>query len=346
MLLSIIIPVFNVEPYLRECLDSVFEQALTDCEVIAVNDGSTDGSRGILEEYKASFPMGLTVIDKPNGGLSSARNAGVEQSKGDYIYFLDGDDYLKSHALVSIKQAIAVSENADVIYLDCIITNQGKRWEWHKETEVPLKDFRSFFRYAQEHKMGVAPNAVSYVYKSAYWRGVGLRFEEGIKYEDALFKYQLFVREDGTIKALHVEEPFYVYSVGREDSITTIVTMKNLIDKQYIRRTADHLWKEQGIEDVAYYHELYDACTYMLYEAYKSGLINQHCRFWDSDDVRIMRKGVSNEREYGLWLLAKLNPRWMAGYYANDLPVVFRKLTNRFLTKVYDLYLRDNKKAK
>lgn len=338
MLLSIVIPVYNVEPYLRECLDSVFAQDLTDCEVVAVNDGSTDGSRAILEAYKASHPEVLTIVDKANGGLSSARNAGVEAAKGDYYYFLDSDDYLKPHALAYIRQAIEASEGADVVFMDCMVTDQGKRWATHKEKVVPLMDFRSFFQYAYEHDMSIAPNAVTYLYSNAYWRKAGLHFEEGIKYEDAMFKYQLFVRDDGTIKVVHVEEPFYVYRVGREDSITTIVTMKNLTDKQYIRKTADRLWKEVGVDNVSYYHMLYDSCTYMLFEAYKSGLIRQHRKFWDRDDVRIMRKGVSNEREYGLWLLAKLSPKWMARYYANELPAWRRRMTNVILSYVTARY--------
>lgn len=341
MLLSIIIPVYNVEPYLRECLDSVLEQDMADCEVIAVNDGSTDGSRDILEKYKEQYPDLMTIVDKPNGGLSSARNAGVEQAQGDYYYFLDSDDYLKPHAIASIRQAISVSETADVIYLDCIVTDRGKRWEKLKEQSVPMMDFQSFFRYAYEHKMGISANAVTYVYSSDYWRRAGLHFEEGIKYEDALFKYQLFAREDGTIKAVHVAEPFYVYRVGREDSITTIVNLKNLSDKQYVRKTADRLWTELDMVDVAYYHELYGDCTFMLYEAYKSGLIRQHRKFWDRDDVRIMRKGVSNEREYGFWLLAKLSPKWMAQYYANELPKWRRRMTNNMLTACTKLFYKN-----
>lgn len=334
MLLSIVIPVYNVEPYLRECLDSVFAQDLTDCEVVAVNDGSTDGSRAILEEYKASHPEVLTVVDKVNGGLSSARNAGVEMAKGDYYYFLDSDDYLKPHALASIRQVVEVSEGADVVFMDCMVTDQGRRWGKHKRNDAPLMDFQSFFRFAYKHKMGISPNAVTYLYSSAYWRKAGLHFEEGIKYEDALFKYQLYARNDGTVKAVHVEKPFYVYRVGREGSITTKLTLKNFTDRQIARKMVDRLWKEARIGDVAYYHELYEACTYMLYEAYKSGLIRQYRQFWDRDDVRIMRNGVSNEREYGLWLLAKLNPKWMARYYANELPAWRRRMTNVILSYV------------
>ena len=340
MFLSIIIPVYNVEPYLRECLESVFAQDLTDCEVIAVNDGSTDGSRAILEEYKIGHPEIITVIDKVNGGLSSARNVGVEQAKGQFFYFIDSDDFLKCNAIASIRRAIELSEKADVVYLDCIISDRGKRLVQHKEKEIPLMDFKSFFCYAYRHGVGITPNVFSYIYSSAYWQKADMHYENGIKYEDALLKYQLFAREDGVIKAVHVKEPFYVYRVGREGSITFIVTLNNLQDKQYIRRAADNLWKEQGIEGIAYYHELFNSCVYMLYEAYKTGLIRQHDKFWDRGDVSIMRKGVSNKKEYGLWLLAKLSPMWMARYYANDLPVWCRRLTNTFLTHTVRLFYR------
>lgn len=338
MLLSIIIPVYNVEPYLRECLDSVFAQDLTDCEVIAVNDGSTDGSFAILKEYEKNHLDSLTIIDKSNGGLSSARNAGVEKSKGDYLYFLDSDDYLRSHAIASIRRAIASSESADVIYLDCIVTDQGKKWSSHNQYVVPLMSLKHFFKYAFEHRIGITPNVFSFVYSSDYWRRMGLRFEEGIKYEDALFKYQLFAREDGTIKAVHIGEPFYVYRVGREGSLSTKLTLKNFTDKQYIRKTTDCLWKELGIEDISYYHELYEDCVFMMYEAYKSGLISQHRKFWDRADMRIMRKGVTNGREYGIWLLTKVNPEWMARYYANELPAWRRRMTNVILSNAAACY--------
>ena len=342
MLLSIIIPVYNVEHYLRECLDSIFSQDLTDCEVIAVNDGSTDGSRDVLGEYKVKYPDGLTIVDKANGGLSSARNVGVNYAKGDYFYFSDSDDWLKPHAINAIKGIIGESEGADVIYLDCIVTDTGKRRGCNPQRQTPLMDFRRFFYYAYKNKIDITPNAFSYVYSNSYWKKSGLHYEEGIKYEDAFLKYQLFVREDGKIKAVHLEEPFYIYRIGREGSISTKMTLKNFTDKQFIRKSADALWTSLGINDVAYYHMLFDACTYMLYEAYQSGFIEEHKKFWDKDDIRIMRKGVSNDWEYGFWLLAKLSPEWMARYYANDLPAKKRKLTNRYLTVFRYLYSRNN----
>ena len=118
MKLSIIIPVYNVELYLRECLDSVFIQDLTGCEVIVVNDGSTDDSPTIIDEYRSLYPSFLRVINKKNGGLSSARNSGLEAARGEYIYFIDSDDYLKPFAIKTILNSIITNNGIDVFYFD------------------------------------------------------------------------------------------------------------------------------------------------------------------------------------------------------------------------------------
>lgn len=332
MFLSIIIPVYNVESFLRECLDSLFAQDLADCEVIAVNDGSTDDSPVILSEYVARYPELLRVVSKENGGLSSARNAGVECAQGDYLYFVDSDDWLKPHAIASIRRAVEVSESADVIYLDCIVTDQGKRWAEQKMNDIPLMSFRSFFNFAYEHKMGIAPNAFSYVYSSSFWRKSGLHYEEGIKYEDALFKYQLFVREDGTIKAIHEEEPFYVYRVGREGSLSTKLTLKNFADRQFVRERIASLLSENCIEEMSFRHALFDHGLSVLLEAYRNGFLNQWKQFWSKQDFKWMRRGVSNRKEYLLYLLARIDPRWMARYYYGELPSALRRFTNIMLT--------------
>lgn len=332
MLLSIIIPVYNIEPYIRECLEPLFAQDLTDCEVIVVNDGSTDGSRSILSEYKECYPDVLTIVDEANGGLSMARNAGVERAKGEYLCFLDGDDYLKLHAIISIKKAIETSENADVIYLDCMVTDKGERWEEHEGKEVLLMDLRSFFQYAFEHKIDIVPNAVSYIFSSKYWKKANLHFEAGIKYEDALFKYQLYVRKDGTIKIVHMAEPFYVYRIGREGSISTKLTLKNFTDRKYVREQIAKLLSENGISALCFRHALFDHGLSALLEAYKSDCLSQRKKFWSNQDWKWMRQGVCNSREYSLYLLACIHPRWMARYYYDDLPKLFRRIINIVLT--------------
>ena len=98
--LSFIIPVYNVEAYLIECVESIISQIEDNCEVILVNDGSTDNSGKICDEYALNYAF-INVIHKENGGLSSARNAGLKCAKGEYIAFIDSDDRIASN---SVKQ--------------------------------------------------------------------------------------------------------------------------------------------------------------------------------------------------------------------------------------------------
>lgn len=92
-ILSVIVPVYNVEKYLQECVDSILAQDVEDMEVILVDDGATDGSGKICNEY-AEKDKRVTVIHKENGGVSTARNAGLDIARGKYITFVDSDDYL------------------------------------------------------------------------------------------------------------------------------------------------------------------------------------------------------------------------------------------------------------
>ena len=107
--ISIIIPVYNVEPYLRECLDSVVNQTFRDIEIICVNDGSTDGSPAILEEYAAKDSR-IQIVNKENGGLNSARNAGLDRVTGEYFAILDSDDWLD---LTAYEKAYARAKESD-----------------------------------------------------------------------------------------------------------------------------------------------------------------------------------------------------------------------------------------
>lgn len=115
-LISVIIPVYNVEEYLRECVDSVLSQTYENYEIILVDDGSTDNSGKICDEYAEKNDK-ITVIHKENSGPSKTRNIGLKAAKGEYIYFLDSDDYLKNNAFEKLV-SVAKTEDADVVFFD------------------------------------------------------------------------------------------------------------------------------------------------------------------------------------------------------------------------------------
>ncbi len=123
-LISVIIPVYNVEKYLRECVDSVLSQTYKSYEIILVDDGSTDGSGEICDEY-AEKHSNVSVIHKANSGPSATRNVGIKLAKGEYIYFLDSDDYIVPAAFEKLVH-IAENENADIVFFDGISFVDGK----------------------------------------------------------------------------------------------------------------------------------------------------------------------------------------------------------------------------
>ena len=114
-LISIILPVYNVEPYLRASLDSIFCQDTSDCEILLINDGSKDGSLAVLREYEKRFDN-VRVIDKPNEGVSTTRNRGLDECKGEYFYFMDSDDMLHPQLLSLLRNEIRASRPDMVVW--------------------------------------------------------------------------------------------------------------------------------------------------------------------------------------------------------------------------------------
>lgn len=202
---SVVIPVYNSAKYLHECVDSVLAQSFSDWEVVAVDDGSSDDSPAILDEYAAKDSR-IHVIHKPNGGVSAARNDGLDAAIGEYVLFVDSDDYLEQDALrLAYEEAIRV--NADVV-----VTGH---WNWREnsvETEHYFfsKDFvtRSSEEIASMQRMVLykgyslyPSDCCSYMF-SALWSKLirrellvrnAIRFSSTLTlYEDGLVALQVF----------------------------------------------------------------------------------------------------------------------------------------------------------
>lgn len=191
--LSIIIPVYNVEPYLRKCVDSVLTQDYDDFEIILVDDGSTDESGAICDEYaSASFAsfhhsvIPIRVIHKPNGGLSDARNAGMKVAVGEYVVFLDSDDYWSSNVLGTLMAQVK-HEQLDVLrynYQNVRISQNGE-YEAFLQNKNPhyidkRTDIVSGGTYLNE-RMDYAGYSVMYLMR----RAIVPMFKTSIHFEDA-----------------------------------------------------------------------------------------------------------------------------------------------------------------
>jgi glycosyltransferase involved in cell wall biosynthesis len=211
--ISIIIPVFNVELYLARCLDSIIGQAVAALEIVLVNDGSTDRSGRICDEYAARDSR-IRVFHKKNGGVSSARNLGLELSTGDYVWFVDGDDYVKPCALEILKQWTTVHPDVDLFVFSAerrCVTDHAVEAASSGQEEIRLYDCtrKTDFRVLYEQ---YAVSAWRACYRGGFARQ--FRFEKLVLGEDILFSMEALY---GAATIAVGTATLYVYCV-REDS--------------------------------------------------------------------------------------------------------------------------------
>lgn len=189
-LVSIVVPVYNVEKYLVKCLDSLVNQTYKNTEIIIVNDGSTDGSLDIIQKY-AQEDSRILIVNKVNGGLASARNAGVSVSKGEYIWHVDSDDYAELSAL-SKMVTYALVKNADIVVTGYYCENENYQ-NTGKRSSRYTGELSGNEALALMFKMKIGGEVWSKLYKrELYVRGNIKQNELYSEVEDILLNYQMF----------------------------------------------------------------------------------------------------------------------------------------------------------
>jgi len=208
-LVSIVIPVYNTQQYLKECIDSAIHQTYKNIEIILVDDGSTDNSHEICDKYGKKDPK-IKVIHKLNGGASDARNVGLGIANGEYIYFLDSDDFIKPYAIETlIKEAERYS--VDVVFFDANIisdlpySDKTKYYYIRKGFYTnPLKgiDMINILIKNKEYRPSVP---LLFIKRDTLMQN-NLFFYKNIIHEDHLFTFMLFIYSKLTV---HLAEPLY-----------------------------------------------------------------------------------------------------------------------------------------
>lgn len=209
---SVIVPVYNTSKYLRRCLDALTGQTLDEMEILLINDGSTDDSPKIMEEYCRKYPDKIRIINKENGGQATARNLGISEAKGEYIGFADSDDYV-DRTLFEKLYSKAVETDAD--YVDCDYHCMYETAEGSREigTRGTIKAHDS------NSDMMLDPQVSPWnkLYRNVVLQKDGMRFPEGVIYEDTAF----FMKTVPNIrKSAYVDEKLVYYCV-RENSTMT-----------------------------------------------------------------------------------------------------------------------------
>ena len=225
MLVSLIVPVYDVAQYLREALDSVVNQTYKDLEIIIVDDGSTDESASICEDYASSDPR-IKLIHQSNKGLSGARNTGLEHATGEFVAFVDSDDSVSPLFIETLVNAISSSADISICRYSTIETS-GKMEGVAATSVFPsisagVFDRNLALKLLAEEKISV--NVCNKMFRRELWSGI--RFPEGHVYEDALASFKLF---DKAERVVLVDESLYNYR-QRVDSITSSVSMDKIND--------------------------------------------------------------------------------------------------------------------
>lgn len=250
---SVVVPVYNVEKYLAKCLDSLVNQTLEDIEIIVVNDGSTDNSKSIIEEYSSKYPKKVFPFDKENGGLSDARNFGLNYVHGDYIAFLDSDDYVNK-TLYEKMYNKALEEKSDMVECDFY-------WTYPASKKVDT-------RYEYKDKKDMIANARVVAWNKLYKKDVllnsGVTFTKGLHYEDVDFFYKMIPKLG---KVSLIREPL-IYYVQRKSSISNTQD-ENTKDIFTILDNVIEYYKENNLFDeykceLEYAYTRYLLCSSLL----------------------------------------------------------------------------------
>lgn len=237
---SIIVPVYNVEKYLRKCLDSLINQTLKDIEIICVNDGSKDNSPKILEEY-AKKDNRIIVINQENAGLSVARNSGIDIAKGEYIGFVDSDDWIDLDFFEKLYYS-ATSNDTDIAVGGIIrVTGIKKKKFLNFEKETITDNTNLKFELCDVPEKSYVWNKI---YKTEKLKEIGLEFEKGIFYEDCIFTPQALFYLGKIVTVPNI----YYYYLRRGNSTVKQRGEKANADSVYAHKKANDFIKEHNID--------------------------------------------------------------------------------------------------
>jgi len=204
--ISIIVPIYNVEKYLRDCIESIENQTYQEIEILLINDGSTDSSLEICKEY-ARKNNKIKIINKKNGGLSDARNVGLEHAKGKYIMFVDSDDYLAPNSCEVLYNAIKDTDFQFITGNFAFTNNDGIPWKKPMFSEkfdniiLGIEDYKKAFYL-------VNSTVWNKIFRKEFIDNHGLKFEVGLLAEDAVFTTLAFLK---TKKTCYIKDIVYYY---------------------------------------------------------------------------------------------------------------------------------------
>ena len=310
---SVIVPVYNVEKYIEKCLDSLVNQTLKEIEIIVVNDGSPDNSQKIIDKYAKKYKNIKSYI-KENGGLSDARNYGLKKATGEYIAFIDSDDYIDREMLYKMYNH-AIKEELDIVVCDTInVYEDGK--------EIYIKSNHNFSNNSIKNYIISPPMACSRLYNKKLFNRHN--FKKGIYYEDLELTPKL-VKE--TKKIGYVNEGLYFY-LQRSGSIMKQQEFnEKLLDIfKVLQSNYDELVKEYP-EEIEYMY-----ITHLLRTATLRFLEYENSNQYINQIVKEIKENFPNwkQNQYFKKSSTKLKIICILAYNKNNMLLkLIKKITNK-----------------
>lgn len=302
--LSIVIPVYNVEKYLPKCLDSLLTETPIPYEIILVNDGSTDGSLAVAEAYRARFPERISVITTENMGQGNARNVGLERAKGEFLYFIDSDDYLAEGALREMTGCL--DDTLDILIFDSTTVNvDGRPIQrvpgcGRSEGGLGLSDYPELLLQY--------PDIGNKVFRRSLFTEHGIRFPIRVWYEDLRTIRKVYQFTD---RIRYVPRAWHFY-LQRPDSVTNTSRVRRNLE---IIPAVDDLW--DFYRSHGRWEELKEVLVYLAF----------HNEFL-TGSVRVnLADPRSDVQETLLRDFLKKAPDWRENRYVRALPLRHRVLT-------------------
>lgn len=215
MKISIIIPVYNLEEYISECLNSINDLNVQN-EIIIINDGSTDNSLKIINEFVSNYNGTIKVLNQENGGLSSARNIGIQNATGDYLFFLDGDDYInpkifEQFVLDTVRDGVEIGF-ANYTYFRNGKIEKNTEAEYRRKIAEKTNDIIDGLtfgeRYFNRTHNFINCEACFLLIKRDFLNKNSIQFKQGIYHEDTLFTINCLIK---AVKVKYYDYPFYIY---------------------------------------------------------------------------------------------------------------------------------------
>ncbi len=279
-LISVIVPAYNIEKYIKDCLDSLLAQTYRDLEILVVDDGSTDNTGRIADEY-AEKDSRIRVIHQENRGLSGARNAALPEAKGEWIGFTDGDDRIEKDMYENMIEA-ALKEDADIALCAYRAVYEGKddgdeEGTFSGETYVLSREEALDAFVCDNRSFHIYYSVWSKLFKKDLIRD--LSFPQGRNSEDILFSTKALLAAE---KAVFVDRPLYLYAASRPDSIMNVkLSARRFEDEIPFLKEQVALIYESGRK------ELGEKADYYFYRRMMFYYIDFRQRKMDSDAKRL-----------------------------------------------------------